>query len=209
MKNYYDILGVLPSSSPEDIKKAYKQKCFETHPDRNDGKNEEFLKVQEAYEIITGKRKDRSVPHYPDYRDVGFDINDFMQGFGFGHHAQGSGFKRSQMPPQHDSEIGLQLSICVEDIRKGKEFELEYQKSKPCSYCNGVGGTEKNKCSTCNGRGMIQNVQQNGNSYHINSYGCPNCGGRGEIIKNPCSHCNTSGFVVYSEKIKFEIKEKY
>ena len=202
----YKILEIDSSCTQEDLKKQYKKKCFETHPDRNSGKNEEFLKVQEAYRTITEPRPSQDSGFNPFGGSI--DISDILKDFGFGQRAQGMGFNGSRIPPQNDSEISVGIEASIEDIRKGKTFEIEYQKSKKCNACGGIGGKEKNKCLACNGMGMVRKVKTQGNSYIISQRPCDKCKGRGETIKNPCNACSANGFVVYLERLKFEIKER-
>jgi molecular chaperone DnaJ len=212
MSDYHSILGVSPNASEEEIKRQYKKRALETHPDRNNGNSEEFLKVQEAYEVLTGKRTNKNVPPsgfnpFDMGGFSGFDINDIINSFTGGARGPSNAHARGiRRPPERDSEVGIELNLNVQQIKQGQHFEFEYKKSKCCDKCAGIGGKEKIK--SCNGTGMIQQIQSSGNNRFVTTYPCPTCQGAGESIKDPCSSCNGLGFVVYSDKLRFEIKEK-
>jgi len=205
MKEHYDRLGVSPGASEDEIKKAYRKLAMAKHPDKG-GNEEEFKLINESYSILTGKQINRNAP--PPAGPSGFgsinDIFDFINR----QHGQGMGFKQAARPPSNDSEINLTLNVTVEDIKSGRTYGIEYHKSKPCADCGGVGGKEKETCSNCGGRGVVTQVQTQGNARYMTSFPCNICGGAGCSVKDPCKTCNAAGYVVYSEKLEFEMKEK-
>jgi molecular chaperone DnaJ len=204
MKEYYDILGIPPGSSEEEVKKAYRKLAQEKHPDHG-GNEEEFKKINEAYSILSGKQTNKNVP--PTGSPFDFDFSSMFDHLNR-QYAHGFGAQRARRPAENDRDIPLSVEITIEDIRNGKDFTIEYQKSKKCEKCGGIGGDQKIKCNDCMGHGMRQDVHVSDNSRFVTQYPCPTCGGIGEIVLNSCNVCQARGFVVYSSKLNFEIKEK-
>jgi DnaJ-class molecular chaperone len=197
--NYYDILGLQPNASPEEVKKAYKKQALQHHPDHG-GDEEKFKEVTEAYEILTGKRDNPEV-HFQG-QDPLKDIYDFMSSMNDRTAGQ---WKRSRSP-EHDKDVPIEFTLSVEDIKQGVEDTVTYRKSKPCNKCGGAGGKEKIKCEICKGTGKVEDRRVQGNMTFSTVYPCPGCKGAGMSLKDPCQHCNAEGFVVYSESIKITIK---
>lgn len=204
MDNYYNILGLSPSASEHDVKKAYRKLAFQYHPDRNPNNKEaeeKFKQVTNAYEILTGKQK-------PLYQNQNNDIFDFADIFGQFYDSPPDPFEESGyndghcVPPKSDKEISVNLNITVEDIKKGRKLKVKYNKAKDCEHCGGVGGKAVITCSDCNGKGRITKVQ----GYIMMSYTCQSCKGVGNIIKDPCSSCKGLGFTTHEEELRFEIK---
>lgn len=191
MKEYYDILGINENATPEEIKKAYRKKAFETHPDRNSGKDEEFKKVNEAYEFLTNKNQTQELP---------FDPSDIFRNINF------SSFWRPQPedPPKKDNQIRLQLNLSIEDLKSGRDYTVEYVKAYDCASCNGVGGSAKTKCTACNGVGGTPRI---GNGF-LTFQACQPCQGSGIMIENVCKDCSGAGYSLKKEALNFEIKEK-
>lgn len=205
MDKYYQILGLNPGASQDEIKKAYRELALKHHPDHN-GNEEEFKKVNEAYSVLSGKQK-------PNQQSQPFDFdmneilnNAFFGGFNFGDMFGG---RRNQpnRPPSNENEIGFNLKIHISDIKQGKQFTGHYDVSKECTKCNGVGGKEKNKCSTCNGRGRVQEQRRQGNFIMNATHPCPVCNGSGFQIVDMCTECNGDGFTIERKEIAFNITE--
>lgn len=210
MQQYYDILGVSPGASQDDLKKAYRKLAKEHHPDKG-GDEEKFKKITEAYETLTGKRKSRT--QEPDFDNIpGVDpekireIFERMNGGGFGPFS--SQFRRAQnRPPERDSEVGFTFQLSAEQIKQGKVLEVQYTKAVPCTKCNGIGGSERKACSSCKGAGAVHRMEQHGNMQFASLSPCLNCRGNGTIVENPCKECSTDGYTRKVEHLKFEIKE--
>jgi molecular chaperone DnaJ len=198
----YNTLGVSPNSSADEVKKAYRKLAMEHHPDKG-GDEERFKRVTEAYEIITGKRqpsgRNTNAPADP-WEHIYNMMNNMNQ--------QHAGRWRRHRPPAHDRDVYVDFRLSVEDMRRGGTYDVKYKKSAPCKACNGVGAERKERCQTCGGAGQIRKVENTSNVQFSTVYPCPGCGGEGESLVNPCQACEAQGFVVYSEEIKFEIKEK-
>jgi len=188
------ILDVDANASPEDIKKAYRKKAFETHPDRNDGKDEKFKEVSEAYNVLT-----KPQPGFD------FDINEIFANFMNNMNRQTAGRWQRPRPPIYDSQIPVDLTLTIQEIRDGFEKDFEYYKSKDCSDCSGIGGKEKVTCGICNGSGIVSQNVQNGPVRFQSNGPCSTCRGSGKVVKDPCKTCNGEGYVIYSDRIKIKI----
>jgi molecular chaperone DnaJ len=217
MSKYHDILGVKPNASEKEIKKAYHKLAHQHHPDKG-GDQEKFKEISEAYEVLTGKRTGGATPPEQDFSG-GLSYEEFQQilkdrlknmGFdGFGFDMGGFKKHRPNAPPQHDSQIKFNVEISPEEIKNGKDFAVEYQKSKDCTFCNGVGAKQKSKCTDCNGAGSVNVKRQLGPTQVVyTTHACAKCNGYGEILIERCGTCDGRGFVVYSERLDFSIKQK-
>jgi len=191
MKKYFDILGLEEGISSKEIKKKYRELALVHHPDKG-GDEEEFKKITEAYEVLTGKSRPKHTPPNG-FGGFGFDIN---LGDIFG--------QQERRPPTRDEEVGMGINISIADIKKGIEHKVSYTKSKDCSSCNGLGGEKKTTCDACSGSG--QAFQSDGFIRLVTI--CSNCRGRGTQVENPCKDCDAKGYVKYEEKITFEIRKK-
>ena len=203
MEQYYSILGLSPGASQDEIKSKYKEKAFATHPDRNNGNSEEFLKVTEAYEILSGKKqaKQQEQPFNP--FGGGFD---FGQMFNFNFNPFGE--QQEKRPPEKESDMGIRLELTIEEIINGKTYNIEYQKSYDCDKCSGVGGKSKAKCQGCFGSGVVRQQHSQGGMTFQNVGPCQNCSGRGSIIQEPCSGCEAKGYKTKKEKLSFKIESE-
>ena len=202
------VLGVSVGDSADEIRKQYKKKCFETHPDRNNNKNEEFLKVQEANSILTGKQQQKEEfdfsanAGYP-----GINLDDLFKNMHFNFDPFNNIHRRADVP-EYDRQINVQFNVTAEEIKRGKTFTVEYMKSKKCIKCNGVGGKSKETCKHCNGTGFREERQQRGGYVSISQTGCQNCGVSGVQINDICYDCKGSGEIVFKERLSVEVREK-
>jgi DnaJ-class molecular chaperone len=206
---YQEVLGLDPSGhySNSDYKKRYRDLAMTHHPDKG-GDEQRFKEITEAYEILTGKRQPprNEVPPPGPHFDFG-SIEDLF-GFGFRRPQTGRPFRAAQRPAEHDRDIGVGFNLSLEEIRAGKTISIEYEKSKNCNDCNGVGGEKEVICNICNGTGSVRQTQQHGNISFSTEYPCHQCGGAGSRIENPCNACHGHGFVVYRESMIVEVKER-
>lgn len=206
--NYHSVLGVSPGASQDEIKKAYRKKAMEHHPDKG-GDEEQFKKVTEAYEVLSGKRQPAHEPNPPSGFQGGFggvNFNDIFEHFNRGFH--NSGFhQRQNRPPSDDKRINIEFTVSLDDIKKGRVVPFKITKSKDCDTCQGQGGEKKITCQKCQGRGTIQTMQRMGNMQIGYEHPCPDCGSLGVTIVNPCKDCGSLGFKTYQENFNIEIKK--
>lgn len=227
MKDYYAVLGVGRDASPEDIKKAYRKKALECHPDRNAGDpNAEanFKMVSEAYEVLSDENKKRIYDQYGEeglrgggpgggfsggFSSMDEAMRTFMGAFGGGGGGSifdaffGGGGPQGHHPQQGASKR-VSIKVSFEEAAKGTEKELSIVNQISCKDCQGSGAKSKNgikTCSTCQGQGQ---VFQNRGFFSMTSP-CPTCSGAGKTITDPCRSCSGSGRVKDKQHIKVRI----
>ena len=219
--NPYEVLGISKSASEEDVKKAFKKKAMEYHPDKTSGdkeKEDKFKEINEAYSILSDSEKrklydmglyDSGAPpppgggHGPDFSDIfssffGGEGMPFAFNFGPGGPMRGGGPK-----PRRADVVGINLTI--NDMYYGTTKNIEFELLDKCAKCNGTGANDPNsviKCMTCQGTGMFQ---QRLSPFMISSGPCFNCQGKGEIrTGKACGSCK--GDKTVYKKRAFELK---
>ena len=205
-RDYYDVLGVPKGSEQEALKKAYRSKAKELHPDRNsDNPNAEaqFKEVNEAYEVLKDADKKAA---YDRYGHAAFEGGGGGQGFGgggdfssafsdvfddlFGDFMGGGRGGRQQQ--SRGSDLRYNLSISLAEAFAGLQKTINVPSAVSCGSCNGsgaAGGSSPTTCPTCSGLGKVLATQ----GFFTVERGCPTCSGVGQIIKNPCSSCGGQG----------------
>ena len=213
-RDYYGVLGVERNAPPEDIKRAYRKKALEFHPDRNkdNPKAEELFKeAAEAYDIL-GNAEKRA--RYDQFGHAAFsqggmgggtrftNMEDIFEAFGdifggggggiFGDLFGGGGGRRRRQGPQAGRDLKIVLDLSLEDVDTGVERTIAIKRQEICETCGGNGakpGTSPVTCSTCGGRGQVQRSQ----GFFTMATPCPACRGAGTRIESPCSTCRGSG----------------
>ena len=208
-KNYYDILGVDKKATPEQIKAAYRKLAMKYHPDRNQGDEaaaEKFKEVNEAHETLSDSQKRAAYDYELEHPGMGGfggfggaggfeDISDIFSnifGGGFGGFGGGARSTRSEV----GEDIQREMSLSFMDAAKGCKKTLSYTRNEPCSACRGTGaknGTEYSTCSRCQGKGVVQQVQNTMFGRTIRQSVCPDCAGSGRTIKEKCPDCKGKG----------------
>ena len=203
-RDYYDILGVPKGSEAAAIKKAYRTKAKELHPDRNsDNPNAEsqFKEVNEAYEVLKDADKKAAYDRYGHAAfegggGQGFGGGDFSSAFSdvfddlFGDFMGGGRGGRKQQ--SRGSDLRYNLSISLEEAFAGLQKTINIPSAVTCGSCNGTGaagGSSPTTCPTCSGLGKVRATQ----GFFTVERSCPTCSGVGQIIKNPCSSCGGQG----------------
>jgi molecular chaperone DnaJ len=214
-RDYYEVLGIARGASPEAIKKAYRQKAMEHHPDRNaDNPSAEgrFKEANEAYEVLKDSDKKAAYdrhghaafeggmagggrpgggPGQPDFASAFSDVFDDLFGdFMGGQRGGGGGRQRAA----RGSDLRYNLRISLEDAYRGLQKTVTVPSAVACGSCNGTGaegGSEPVTCPTCSGMGKVRAQQ----GFFTVERTCPTCSGLGQIIKNPCDVCRGAGRV--------------
>jgi molecular chaperone DnaJ len=194
MKDYYKILGVDRNASLEQIKKAYRNKSKQYHPDVNPDGIDMFKEVSEAYEVLSNKDKKQQYDN-PNPFGSGNIEDMFESMFGGGRQRQA----RRQAP---DKIITLKITP-IESF-KGVSKDITYGHNVPCNVCNGNGG-DRRVCNTCSGHGRVR--RQMGTAFFstVSEVECPTCNGGGYEITNPCYSCRGNSVTNTIENIKIDI----
>jgi molecular chaperone DnaJ len=204
VNDYYADLGVSRDASAEEIKKAYRKKARQLHPDVNPGPEAEteFKRVSQAYDVLSdaGKRSayDRGQDPYAGASGgfgQGFTFSDIMDAF-FGGTAAGARGPRSRVQRGHDALVRLDVPLSTAVF--GGEETLTIDTAVLCSTCTGSGaqsGSGTRTCQVCGGRGEVQQVQRSFLGQVMTSRPCQACRGYGDVIEHPCFDCSGEGRV--------------
>lgn len=194
---FYDILGVKPGCSADDLKKAYRKLALKYHPDKNPNEGERFKQISQAYEVLSDPEKkaiyDQGGEQAIKEGGVGGGFSSPMDLFDmfFG---GGMGPSRGRRRERKGKDVVHQLTVSLEELYKGTVRKLALQKNVICDKCEGRGGKKGavEQCPTCKGMGMQVQVQQLGPGMlqQIQTV-CPECRGQGERInpKDRCKQC--------------------
>jgi len=224
-RDYYDVLGVSKGASGDEIKKAYRQKAKELHPDRNaDNPDAEaqFKEANEAYEVLKDAEKKAAYDRFGHAAFEGgmgasaganqggaYAGGDFASAFSdvfddlFGDFMGRAG---SRQRATRGSDLRYNLRISLEDAYKGIHKTIRVPTSVTCDICEGSGseaGAEPQACPTCSGMGKVRAQQ----GFFTVERTCPTCGGIGQIIKNPCKACGGAGRVQKDRSLSVNIPQ--
>ncbi|MBE6772235.1 MAG: molecular chaperone DnaJ [Ruminococcaceae bacterium] len=223
-RDYYEVLGVSKGASDDEIKKAYRKKAKQYHPDLNPGDAEaeaKFKEANEAYEVLSDSQKKARYdqfghagvdPNYGAggggaYGAGGFDFGDLGDIFGsFFGGGFGGGRQANPNAPQRGETVQTRVTISFEDAAKGCKRTVDINRVETCPDCHGSGakaGTSPKTCPDCQGRGYV-NVQQRTPFGVISSQkSCPKCQGKGKVVESPCQNCRGNGRV--NKKVSVDI----
>ncbi len=226
-RDFYEILGVSKTATADEIKKAYRQKAIQFHPDKNPGNKEaeeKFKEAAEAYEILSNPEKRQRYDqfgHSGMNGNAGFgghdmSMDDIFSMFGdifgggvFGGFGGFGGGSRSRGPRQHrGSDLRVKVSLTLNEVLNGVEKKIKVKKYVPCTHCSGTGaqgGSSYSTCSTCRGSGHVTRIQNTLLGQMQTTTTCPTCNGEGQIITNKCTHCQGEGVVRDEEVISIKI----
>ncbi|WP_424930336.1 molecular chaperone DnaJ [Amaricoccus tamworthensis] len=210
-RDYYETIGVSKGASAAEIKKAFRKKAMELHPDRNqDNPNAEaqFKEVNEAYEVLKDEQKKAAYDRFGHaaFENGGGGAGGFRGGHAHGDFSSafsdvfddlfgdfmGGGARARGQRASRGSDLRYNLTITLEEAYEGKQATISVPGSVACDTCNGSGaegGAEPATCPTCSGQGKVRAQQ----GFFTVERTCPTCGGKGQIIKNPCGACAGAG----------------
>ena len=231
-RDYYEVLEVAKTATLDEIKKAYRQKAIQYHPDKNPGDKqaeEKFKEAAEAYGVLSDEQKRSTYDRFGHAGlggasqggyGGGMTMEDIFSQFGdlFGGHfggfgnfgGFGSGFSSSRgRPVQRGSDLRVKVKLTLKEIAAGVEKKIKVKKYSPCSKCQGTGadGGEKSiaSCSTCKGTGYVTRTAHTFIGQMQTRSMCPSCGGSGETITKKCTTCFGDGIISAEEVITFNI----
>lgn len=220
-KDYYAILGISRDASPEDIKKAYRSRSLELHPDKHKGDKEaerKFKEVNEAYEVLSDPKKKQMYDQFgtADAQGFGSGFSGFNAGQGFGagfdfsQFAQSGGFgdlfetffggsrggarQRAEATKGDDREGTVQIDL--RDVVLGRTIDLSVRKFVACSVCSGSGnesGSSLVTCRECGGTGQVTRTTQSFFGTIQQRFVCSRCSGSGKVPEHPCKNCSGEG----------------
>ncbi len=210
-RDYYELLGLSKGASADEIKKAYRGKAKELHPDRNaDNPNAEaqFKEVNEAYDVLKDVDKKAAYDRFGhaafeggmggggrpggqgDFTSAFSDVFDDLFGDFMGGGRRSGGRNRAT----RGSDLRYNLRVALEEAYSGLQKSIKVPTSLQCGSCNGTGaesGSEPTTCPTCSGMGKVRATQ----GFFTVERTCPTCSGLGQMIKNPCRACSGGGRV--------------
>lgn len=225
-RDYYEVLGVSKSASAEEIKKAYRQKAIQFHPDKNPGdkaSEEKFKEAAEAYEILSNPEKKQ---RYDQFGHAGMgsqggfsghnmSMDDIFSAFGdiFGGGGGFGGFGGfggggSRQRVNRGSNLRIKVTLNLSEIATGCEKKLKVKKYVSCDACHGSGAKGNSghtTCSTCKGSGQVTRISNSIFGQIQQSSTCPTCNGEGKIITQKCEKCYGEGLVQGEEVVTIKI----
>jgi len=193
-KDYYKILGVDRNASQEQIKKAYRVKSKQYHPDVNPDGIETFKEIAEAYDVLSNEDKKRQYDNPRTNVFGGANFEDFAEMFGFANQ------RRRQKAP--DKIISIDIDPI--DSFLAREKEISYSRENPCELCTGSGG-DRQTCNVCAGSGVISQRVGGSMFQQIVTNTCHICKGKGSILIRACISCNGIGTKKEFKNLKFKL----
>ena len=207
-RDYYEVLGLSKGASADEIKKGYRSKAKELHPDRNTSEpsaESKFKEANEAYDVLKDPERKAAYDRFGhaafeggmgggggqrqgDFSSAFSDVFDDLFGDFMGGGQRGGGRSRAS----RGSDLRYNLEISLEDAYSGLQKSINVPTSVQCSPCNGsgaAGGSEPSTCPTCSGMGKVRASQ----GFFTVERTCPSCSGMGQVISNPCSSCGGQG----------------
>ena len=224
-RDFYEVLGVGKGASADEIKKAYRKRAKEFHPDRNadnpDAAEAKFKEANEAYEILKDAEKKAAYdrfghaafeggmgggggrgghPGQGDFASAFSDVFDDLFGDFMGGGGRGGGRQRAA----RGSDLRYNLRVTLEEAFSGLQKSIQVPASVSCGSCSGTGaegGAEPSTCPTCSGMGKVRAQQ----GFFTVERTCPTCSGLGKIISNPCKSCSGAGRVEKDRSLSVNI----
>jgi len=221
--DYYEVLEVSREVTVSELKKAYRTKALEFHPDRNPDNpeaEEKFKVCAEAYAVLSDPQKRQIYDRFghaglggagaPGFGDIGDVFSQFQDifgdlfggsgGFGFG------GFGRRRRDPNgpaRGADIRTDVSLSLREAAFGTTREIDLSHPSPCEACHGTGakGGELEGCASCGGRGQVARAQ----GAFVMTTTCPACQGRGMQAKDACDECEGGGQIDIERIVKINV----
>ncbi len=220
-RDYYEILGVARGASADEIKKAFRKKAHELHPDKKGGDEAKFKELNEAYQALSDTQKRQAYDQFGhdgarfsgggagrggnpfgaggvqfDFGQ-GADLNDLFGSF-FGGGGRGRSSARGNGGRQAGADVEAQLTISLAEAASGAKRTVQMDVAAMCERCKGSGGepgSSRSTCATCKGSGAVNSRQDTFFGAFQTSTLCPTCNGEGTTVSAPCKECTGQGRV--------------
>lgn len=227
-RDFYEVLGVDKNATDDEIKKAYRKKAKQYHPDLNPGDKDaeaKFKEANEAYEVLSDKDKRGRYDQFghagvdPNFGAGGgaggwgtgaggmdFDLGDIFGSFFGG--GFGGGSRANPNAPRRGEDTQSTITISFEEAAKGCKKKIKVQRIETCPDCGGSGakaGSSPKTCPDCNGRGQVNVTQRTPFGTIQSVKTCPKCGGKGNIVDDPCNKCRGGGRVRKNRELEINI----
>ncbi len=193
MKDYYSILGVPPTASDDDIKKAFRKLALQYHPDKNNGDDTKFKEINDAYQNLSDPEKRRQHDN-PRSGFNDFDINDF-----FRNHFNMGGFHGQQSRAVAGQNINIKLEVSLYELLTGATKNFKFKLTDVCKTCDGTGSSVRDTCNACRGSGRVDRVVNHFNMRMMSQEPCSTCSGTGFIPKVKCPDCDNGSVTLDKE----------
>ena len=225
-RDYYEVLGVDKSASADEIKKAYRKKAKQYHPDLNPGDKEaeaKFKEANEAYEVLSDDQKKARYDQFghagvdPNYGAGGgfgggfgddIDLGDIFSSFFGGGFGGGGGRRANPNAPRRGEDLQSSVTVSFEEAAKGCKRKVDVNRIEICPECNGTGaekGTQPVTCPECGGSGQVTAQQRTPLGVIQTQRACTRCGGKGRIVESPCQKCRGRGRVTKHSSLEVNI----
>jgi len=228
-RDYYEALGVSKSASDDEIKKAFRKKAIEHHPDKEGGDEAKFQEINEAYEVLKDERKRQRYDQFGHAgvgtsaasdgpggnpfgggyggQNINFDFGDLGLGDIFGSFF-GGGMGGQSQRQSRGRDVETSVDLTFEEAIFGKEHEIHVNIEDTCEHCKGTTaepGHELKTCDTCKGSGQVMRVTQTvfGNIQQASI--CPTCKGTGKVPEKACTVCHGKGTKLKTQDITIKI----
>jgi molecular chaperone DnaJ len=216
-KDYYEILGLQKGAPKDEVKKAFRKKAAQHHPDKKTGDEEKYKEVTEAYSVLGDEKKKAEYDTYGhSFNGAGggggfnpqdfqggqgfeFDINDIFSNFGFG---------GGQQQQRRGRDVSIDINLNFEESIFGVTRKLLITKNNTCTHCEGSGakkGTSTDSCTTCAGQGKVRENRNSIMGSFTTVRECSTCNGTGQIPKEKCGHCAGVGVARTEEEISIKV----
>ena len=200
-RDYYEVLDIPKDASTDEIKKAFRKKAMEYHPDRNPDNPEaksKFEEAKEAQEVLIDANKRAT---YDKFGHVGPQAQrpsweDFFNRFG------------NSPTSRRGNDLKINIKLTLEEIYTGTKKNFNINRHQTCITCGGHGGTNPKQCEKCHGTGTVAQTIDLGFAHTVAPATCPKCSGIGEIVESFCISCNGKGVVSVQDSFDVTIPEE-
>ncbi len=227
-RDYYEVLGVAKGASADELKKAFRKKAIQYHPDKEGGDEAKFKEINEAYEVLKDSSKRQRYDQFGHAgvggsgggggnpyagfggqgQNVNFDFGDLGLGDIFSSFFGGGGGGQGGRRSSRGRDVETDVEISFESAVFGTEVDLNLQLDDICSHCKGTTaepGHDVKTCDECQGAGQVVRVMQTVFGNMQQAVTCPTCKGKGKIPEKTCTNCKGKGTERTKQKISLKI----